>query len=349
MFLNFLAPVLLALTSLAAHQETVETPAAQAPVEVAKATQDSRTGWLVPVDGLDVGMYIPKDERLVYLVELDMAVVGKINVGSFVITSKVEDYRAGLPQLGSKSPAPKKRKGHIQGEASGRYLNYTLGHSIDARILPQVWPHVIVRDYQTGSENRRREIMYGRRDGKPMSWYRRDRHCRECDRREHFRKPRLLGSEYHCNGCKSGGHRDWDTPKVQAVPEGALDMLSSIFVARELVINQGEPIHYPLLDKDSWWNLSMTLGSHANVRTPGGKYACQAVKLDPKTPKGEKKRKDFKGLFGIHGTLSIWLHKTTGVPVKIEGVVPLGPLDLEVAIILQSAHGAPEGFVPIAE
>ncbi|MBL4770698.1 MAG: DUF3108 domain-containing protein [Planctomycetes bacterium] len=182
-----------------------------------------------------------------------------------------------------------------------------------------------------------------------MSWYRRDRHCRGCERREHFRKPRLLGSEYHCKGCKIGEHRDWDAPKMQSIPEGALDMLSSIFVARELVINQGEPINFPLLDKDSWWDLSMTLGRHANIKTPAGVYACQAVKLDPKTPKGVKKRKDFKGLFGIHGTLSIWLDRATGVPVKIEGVVPLGPLDLDVSINLQSASGAPKGFEPVTE
>jgi hypothetical protein len=136
---------------------------------------------------------------------------------------------------------------------------------------------------------------------------------------------------------------------MQAIPEGALDMLSSIFVARELVVRQAGPVAYPLLDKDSWWDLSMTLGDEANIRTPMGKYACQAVKLDPRIPEGEEERKDFKGLFGIHGTLSIWLHKATGVPVKIEGIVPLGPLDLDVAIILQSSHGAPEEFKTLGE
>lgn len=344
MLLNLITPILLSLSTLVAPQQALEAPVVEAPAKEIQEPKDPRPGWLVPVDGLGVGMYIPEDERLVYLVQLDMAVVGKINVGSFVITSKVDDYREGLPRLGSKGGTPKKRKGHIQGQAEGRYLNYTLGHSIDARILPQVWPHVIVRDYQTGSENRRREIMYGRMKGKPMSWYRRDRHCRGCDRREHFVKGRLFSSEHHCKKCKRAEHRDWDAPKMQSVPEGALDMLSSIFVARELVINQGEALEFPLLDKDNWWDLRMTLGREANVKTAAGTFACQAVKLDPKPPEGAEKRKDFKGLFGIHGTLSIWLDKVSGVPVKIEGVVPLGPLDLDVSIALQSHSGAPKGF-----
>ncbi|MCA9001890.1 MAG: DUF3108 domain-containing protein [Planctomycetes bacterium] len=347
MILNFVAPFLLAFAAQAVGEAPVENP------EPATSAQeeDARSGWMVPIEGLEVGMYIPENERLVYLVELDVAVVGKINVGSFVITSQVDDYRAGLPKLGGKSEEPRKRKGHIRGEAAGRYLNYTLGHSIDARILPQVWPHVIVRDYQTGTENRRREVMYGTREGKPMSWYRRDRHCKGCDRREHFVEGRLsiITPEHHCDGCNRLEHREWDEPKVQAIPEGALDMLSSIFVARELVVNQGGALDFPLLDKDSWWNLTMTLGDEANIRTPLGKFACQAVKLDPKIPEGEEPRKDFKGLFGIHGTLSIWLHKKTGVPVKIEGIVPLGPMDLDVAIILQSTSGEPEGFAPLEE
>ncbi len=347
MLLNLITPVLLTLSALAAPQQAVETPVAEPSVKEVQVPEDPRSGLLVPVDGLGVGMYIPEDERLVYMVQLDMAVVGKINVGSFVITSKVEDYRAGLPRLGSKASKPKKRKGHIQGKAAGRYLNYTLGHSIDARILPQVWPHVIVRDYQTGSENRRREIMYGRRDDKPMSWYRRDSHCRGCDRREHFVKGRLFSSEHHCKKCKRGEHRDWDAPRMQAIPEGALDMLSSIFVARELVINQGETLEFPLLDKDNWWNLRMSLGRDAKIKTPAGAFVCQAVKLDPKPPEGAEKRKNFKGLFGIHGTLSIWLHKTSGVPVKIEGIVPLGPLDLDVSIALQSHTGVPDSFKTI--
>ncbi|MDF1838014.1 MAG: hypothetical protein P1V35_09105, partial [Planctomycetota bacterium] len=134
MLLNLLSPLILALSTVVAPQDTGEAPVTEPVGKPVQAAEDTRPGWLVPVDGLGVGMYIPEEERLVYLVELDVAVVGKINVGSFVITSKVDDYRAGLPRLGAKDSGPKKRKGHIKGEASGRYLNYTLGHSIDARI-----------------------------------------------------------------------------------------------------------------------------------------------------------------------------------------------------------------------
>ncbi|MEZ5976476.1 MAG: DUF3108 domain-containing protein, partial [Planctomycetota bacterium] len=262
--------------------------------------------------------------------------------------SLVEEYRSGLPRPGESVEASKKLKGYIRAQASGGYLGYDLEHLIDARILPQEWPQVIVHDYQAGTENRRREVMYGTRNGKPMSWYRRDRHCQFCERREHFvQNP--FSDEHHCSGCKRGEHRDWDTPKMQPIPAGGLDMISAIFMAREMVRAGTERLDFPLIDKDGWWDLTMSLGERAEIEVPAGKFACRAVKLDPRTPEGKEDMKDFKGLFGIHGTLSVWLHEATGVPVKIEGMVPVGPLDLDVEIQLESFEDTPEAFAPIAQ
>lgn len=303
---------------------------------------------VVPSEHHKIAIRIPEKERLAFVVQLNMAVIGRMQVGSFVMNSRTEAYRSGLPKPGeSPSKEPKKRKGFISAQARGGYMGYTLRHSIDARILPQKWPRVIVRDYQTGSENRRREVMYGERQGKAMSWYRRDRHCRTCDRREHFVKGRLFSDEHHCKGCKRGEHRDWDAPKMQPVPPGALDMISAIFLARELVRTQTANVKFPLLDKDGWWNMTMVLGERANIETPAGTFACQAVKLDPQPPKGKEGKKEFKGLFGIHGTLSIWLHAKTGVPVKIEGLVPVGPIDLDVAIVLAQYSDTHKVFQPV--
>jgi len=133
------------------------------------------------------------------------------------------------------------------------------------------------------------------------------------------------------------------------IPAGALDMISSIFLARELVRTQGPAVDFPLLDKDGWWDLTMVLGDRAQIKVPAGTFACQAVKLDPKPPANSDNRKEFKGLFGIHGTLSIWLHEGTGVPVKIEGIVPLGPLNLDVAIVLANFTDTEKAFAPMGQ
>ena len=45
----------------------------------------------------------------------------------------------------------------------------------------------------------------------------------------------------------------------------------------------------------------------------------------------------------------IWVEEATGVPVKIQGYVPLGPFDLDVALELRKFTGTPEDFKPLPE
>ena len=52
----------------------------------------------------------------------------------------------------------------------------------------------------------------------------------------------------------------------------------------------------------------------------------------------------FEGLFGIHGSISIWCEANSGVPIRIDGVVPAGPIDLDATIELHNASGAPNAF-----
>ena len=343
MLVQLLAPLLL-LNPCFQGEEVEQTATEQ--TSPAQATTVENGDLHIPNAAAGLDLVIPQKERLAFYVQVDLAIVGKIRAGSFVITSRVEPFRTGLPRPGEKADPDAKKQGYIQAKAAGGAAGYKLDHLIDARILPQEWPRVQVRDYQSGTENRRREVKYGSRNGEPMSWYRRDSHCDGCERHEHFVKA-IIGRKKHCNGCKRGQHRDWDAPKVQAIPAGALDMISAIFLARELVRTETERVEFPLLDKYTWWDLVMVLGEKADVTVPAGTFACRAVKLDPKTPPNGEKGKEFKGLFGIHGTLSIWLHETTGVPVMIEGIVPLGPLDLDVAIQLAEFQDTPEGFAPV--
>jgi len=341
MFWNAFVPVLLA--AIAWPQAGSDPQPAQGSI----ASEPAKVHDLrVPthLEGLD--LVIPAQERLVFYVELDVAVLGKIRVGSLVITSNVEEYRAGLPRRGERAEdQPFSQRGFIQAKAAGGYMGYNVEHEINARILPQEWPRVIVHDYQSGSENRRREVMYGTRQGKPMSWYRRDRHCENCERREHFVSG-LFSDAKHCEGCKRAEHRDWDAPVMQPIPEGAFREVPPSFLARELVRTQTGRVDFPLLDKETWWDLSMVLGESAFIDTPAGTFACRAVKLDPRPPKPGDDLNEFKGLFGIHGTLSIWLDEATGVPVMIEGLVPLGPMNLDVAIVLAEYQDTPVGFKP---
>jgi len=303
-----------------------------------------------PVRGLVVerpsgpSLHIPDGEVLDYEVVVDIALLGSTGMGSFQLSAGTEAFHQGL---NAAEPGPSQSKtGWIRGRAMGSYLNYTLDHVIEARILPQDWPRVIYRDTQSGTENRRRELMYGLRDGKPAAWSRSDRHCKGCDNKEHFLEGTWpFSSDHHCEKCRRPEHRVWRKPETREVPEGCVDMLSAVHLARAMVREGREELEFPLIDRDSWWAVRLERSERKVVTVPAGSFDCVSIKLTPKRANEEDGGR-FQGLFGIHGSLAIWLEGATGVPVKIEGVVPAGPLDVDVALKLSRYEGTPADFRP---
>jgi len=297
----------------------------------------------------NVALRLPKAERLEFDVLLNVAVIGDTRVGSFTLSAGVEPYLAGLPTPGAPVEADAKKAAWIKGEARGDYLGYALDHKIEARILPQTWPEVVYTDVQRGSENRRRELRYGLFEGEPSAWYRADMHCSSCERREHFLEGGWFTNRRHCTKCKRGEHRVWREPEQRDVPPEAVDMLSALYLARALALDELDEVKFPLLDKTKLWQVTLTRAKTRVIEARAGRYLCQQVKMTPTVPEGESHESKFKGLFGIHGTLSIWLERETGIPIRIEGIVPLGPFDLDVALSLRKATGTPEAFRPVAQ
>ncbi len=312
------------------------------PVDV--ALQD---GELAVLRGEELGFVIPVKEQLHFEVIVDVPLVGDTGLGRFDIDSRVEVQAPALFS-GPAEAGHQKRVGRVTATAGGECLNYKLSHVIDLSILPQAWPHVIYRDTQSGSENRRRELMYGNLQGEPASLFRHDAHCKSksCKRPEHrVEGVWPLSKEHHCKSCKRGAHRDWRKPTRQVIPASAVDMLSAIFLARSMVVHELDQIEFPMLDKDRCWEVTMVRAKEKQITTRAGRFDCVGIKLIPVL--SDEKNAKFKGLFGIHGTLSIWLEKSTGVPVSVEGILPAGPINVGINLLLKRFSGTPEAFRPL--
>ena len=313
-------------------------------------------------------LLIPRAEQLDFVVAID-TFLGDIEVGTVTLSTGTESYNPGLPVAASDSKShevpssaerapdrppdrPKGRQlvGTIQSVAHGSYLGYTLHHELDVRHLPQQWPSSIYRDRQSGSENRQREIKLGVLDGKPTSVFKSDGHCKGCSNPEHFVESAWVwGEPYHCKKCKRAEHRVWDPPVSRSVPPGTVDLLSAVYLARELVRQGGTTITFSVLDKKRLWDLTVRRGETKEVEVPAGKFRCAQVSLKTAVPPGEPADKDgFAGLFGIRGGIKIFMDADTGVPVLITGELPvpvIGKLDLYVR--LQSYRGTSGGFGPV--
>ena len=327
---------------------------------------------------------IPRGEQLEFEVVID-TLLGDLDVGTVTLSSGTVPYNPGLPLAtdakpedkspppeakppapdakppapGAKPPAPeakpspkdaRRHVGTIQSVARGSYLGYTLHHELDVRHLPQPWPSAIYRDRQSGSENRQRELKFGVLDGKPTSIYRSDGHCKGCSNPEHFVESAWIwGKPHHCEKCKRAEHRNWEATVTREIPAGTVDLLSAVYLARAFVRDGGPSVTFPVIDKKKLWQLTVTRGGTKVIEVPAGKFRCALVQLQTAVPPGEPPDKDgFAGLFGIRGTIKIWMEASTGVPVMITGELPVPVIKtLDLYVKLASSRGTVPGFLPV--
>jgi hypothetical protein len=274
---------------------------------------------------------VPRDEKLVFRVRMEIGFV-EADVGKVTMQSHVEPYRTSVlgpaPSDASAGTAVASPEVGVFGiRAVGGYAWYSMDSTIESRILPQEWPQITYRYSHAGSEQRRREVLIGLRDGSWTSSYRRD-----TDR-----------------GAPEGT-RIWRDPKVRAVAPQTIDLLSAVYLARNLIREGEESMQFPLIDKQSLWSMRLTRGREEPVVTPAGTFDSVEIRLDPAPFEGEEideeKVERFEGLFGLHGTIHLWVERRTGVPVRIQGILPAGPLDLDIDISLESSSGTPPEFAP---
>lgn len=313
------------------------------------APVDPEVPFRVPGAALPA-LAIPRDEKLVYDVTLNLGVISP-DVGTVTIASKVEPFRASPLLLAAASPTSAGEQAVLSARAEGSYAVYTLDELITCAHLPQSFPSILHRSTQSGSENRRRELMLGRRDGKFVSVYRRDAHCKKCSQKAHFIEPTWAWRDAaHCSGCKRAEHRVWRDPVTRDAPEGAVDMLSAVYVARTMILDGRETADFQLMDREELWDVRLKRGkSKKRVEVPAGEFEAYEITLQTSVPSSETGRDeaDFSGLFGIHGELSIWVEAKTGVPIWIRGVVPVGPIELDVGVELAAFRGTPRDFKPL--
>lgn len=306
-------------------------------------------------EGLQPLQILP-GESLGYDVEIDVG-VGDLDVGDVQLLSGREDLLSNMPDARSDAPqVGKLESAWVRSVASGGYMGYHVVHTLETRFLPQPWPRILHKDQQRGSENRNRELRLGfvaAEGAEPVHslQFRSDGHCAKCDNKEHYVEGTFAWQKpEHCKKCKKLEHRVWRAPIADTAPEDALDMLGAVWIARSLVRDGKTTAVFPIVDRQRLWQVTATVGETKDIEVPAGVYRSRRVSLSTRLLRGnpdDKPNTSFQGLFGIQGTLKIWMEETTGTPVLIEGDLPIPvPLvdSLRVRVRLKSAKGADPRF-----
>lgn len=179
--------------------------------------------------------------------------------------------------------------------------------------------------------------------------YRKLKHCNVagCEESEHqltreerawFIGPKRTVTE-HCDDhdeCANRCHYFWLQRDDQEVEPATYDMLCAVYVARTLGLQPGGEAHdIRVTNRHDVWDVKITPHQVERVEVPEGVHDALLVTLEPRPVAGKEVREEFRGLFGLHGGLKIWLDSASGIPVKIQGVIPFG-VDLNAQIELVS-------------
>lgn len=306
------------------------TPSPEPPLEPA-ALQEASTpapavGPFLFEPGASVpGLLIPREERLEYDAYLDLGIL-RTHVGTVDQICSVVEHPASVLMV--KPTASGGETASILLKASGSYFLYEFESSLETRMFPQEWPRLSHQSVTKTSQTRRREVLLGRKNG-------------------------VMTSSYRSDTTKGAppGERIWRVAKERTVPEGTLDMLTAVFQARTLIRLGSETLTFPLLDKDRLWQLRLRRGPERIIETREGVFfdALEVV-LEPEAFPDEELGKSaarFEGVFGINGTIHLWVDKHTGIAVRIQGDLPVADaITLTIDVVLRSYSGTPPEFAP---
>jgi hypothetical protein len=297
-------------------------------------------------------VWVPKAEALEFDVLVDLPVFGKVTAGQVVLNARVEPYVAAL--LASKKPdAPREWMGSIESVATGSHLGYTLHEVLKSRLLPQDFPRTYYTDTQTGSENRRKELKLGLRERqvrrrlpqrRSLQGLRQPRALRRLELA--LGRPEPLRRLQARRDTASGARR-----RRATCPRARSTCSARVYLARTMVREARTEERLFMVDGLKLWDVELRQGVKRRIEVPAGKFDCVEVRLKSTVPPGEPPPKSgFAGLFGLKGTIQVWLDAKYGVPVQIQGEFPIKLIssNLDVYVVLKGHHGAPAGFAPAA-
>lgn len=296
------------------------------PAESAEAEASSTYHLVDVAEGLP-RLRIPHDEELVYAASVSASVV-EATVGTVTMAAGTEPYRPGLllPRLDERQAA-EQFTGWLRAHAAGRHALYRMDATIETRFLPQAWPAVFHHYHHQGTENRQRELEIGVQDGEHVARYRSDTD----------------------HGAPEGT-RIWNDPQTRDLPRaGTLETMGAIYLVRGMIEEDLERVEFDMLTKLRLWNVTLARGASRVQEVPAGRFDTIEIVLSTTRDATDTVNDGhFEGLFGIHGDIHLWVDADTGVPVRVRGDVPVGPITLGLDMQLKSYRGTPEAFAPIA-
>ena len=236
----------------------------------------------------------------------------------------------------------------LRGVAKGGKFGYNVRMEVETTLDPESCLPRSSFSQKTGSERRFERYLFQ----KGSIMYFKKKHCKVkgCTNPAHMIKktkwwgPFPSGTEVvHCPGCKNLKHYVWRLIYHHKVSTPFLDMISALFAARNCDFDVGASFVVPLVQARDRWDVTVTVAKEERIKVKAGTFDCVQVILQPKNVGDRKNVKGkFAGLFGIKGSIKIWVDRKTRIPVRILGTIPFAFMDLHAEVCLRKFVPAPK-------
>ena len=90
----------------------------------------------------------------------------------------------------------------------------------------------------------------------------------------------------------------------------------------------------PIVNDTRRWNVRVRAKKQKKITVKAGTFDAVQLLLEPLPGDSGKEKEKFKGLFGLNGTIQIWVDRETRRPILIEGTLPFAFLDLHAQVEL---------------
>lgn len=199
--------------------------------------------------------------------------------------------------------------------ALGRYVVYTLDIRMSSFVDPLTLRSLKFHRRQMGSEKREYEVTY--------------------DREKLTGTYRKKSGNFHT--VEELDAAPWKTDPPFTIHKDVNDILFTLYFAREIGDKIGNKKYYYFVEKDYTWKALVEITGERTIDLGrAGKFDALKIAITPDYSGQEEKWKKFRGLFGLEGSIEVWVDKKTRIPLIVKGSVPFAyVLRPTVSVVLQ--------------
>lgn len=185
--------------------------------------------------------------------------------------------------------------------ASGHYVIYTLDIMLSSIVDAASLRSLVFRRREVGSEVREYQVVFDRKAQKAV--YR--------------RKPGRFTSVEKMDAAP------WENRSTFTVGPDVNDILYTLYFARDIGDRVGNKKHYWFVEKTKIWKTGVAITGEERLDLGrAGRFDALKVAIEPDYADDPETGEKFSGLFGVTGTLEVWVDKKTRIPLIVRGRVP---------------------------